>query len=254
MFVHFVSLPYRTGVLQNAIVCLNNGAFRKLYIVVFVNKIERMAERTQAELAYKELSHRILIQEIVPNDRIKEELWAKKLGVSRSAIRESLTRLLGEGLVRAGERGGFFAGELTDEEIRQIREVREILETAAFTLACDRATSQQLKQIAETCEDFSNFIRKEYFSSAHEADLRFHQLLVMAAGNARLAHLYQRSHIPIFLRKMGQSRVHPEEYAQTEKEHRQILDALKKKDKKGGVELLRSHFNRGEKEALSKPE
>lgn len=210
-----------------------------------------MAERTQAELAYKELSHRILIQEIVPNERIKEEFWANRLNVSRSAIRESLTRLLGEGVVRAGERGGFFVSELTDEEIRQIREVREILETAALALACERATPQQLKEIEETCEDYSNFVKKGYFNSAPEADLRFHQLLVAASGNARLTHLYQRSHIPLFMRKMGRSRLHPEDFIQTEKEHRMIFQALKKGDKKGGIELLKSHFSRGAKEALS---
>src|SRR5512141_573825 len=89
------------------------------------------AERTQAELAYKELSHRILIFEIAPNERIVEQAWATKLQVNRAAIRESLTRLLGEGLVYQGERGGFFVSEMTDEELHQIREVREILETGA---------------------------------------------------------------------------------------------------------------------------
>jgi DNA-binding GntR family transcriptional regulator len=209
-----------------------------------------MAERTQAELAYNELSHRLLIQEIIPNERIKEESWATKLNVSRSAIRESLTRLLGEGMVRAGERGGFFANEMKDEEIREIREVREILETAAFTLACERATADQLKQIEETCEDYANFVRKNYLNSAHEADWRFHQLLIAAANNKRLAQLYQRSHIPLFMRKMSRSRTLLEDYVLTEKEHREVFDALKKKDKKRGVELLRAHFKRGEEEAL----
>ncbi|MGI8965108.1 MAG: GntR family transcriptional regulator, partial [Limisphaerales bacterium] len=103
-------------------------------------------ERTQAELAYNELNHRILIFEIHPNERIKEEFWANQLGVSRAAIRESLTRLFGEGIVRAGDRGGFFVNEISEQEIREIREVREILETAAFALACERATTKQVKE------------------------------------------------------------------------------------------------------------
>jgi DNA-binding GntR family transcriptional regulator len=210
-----------------------------------------MGERTQSELAYGELSHRLLIQEIIPNERLKEETWAKKLGVSRSAIRESLTRLLGEGLVRAGERGGFFASELSQKEIREIRELRELLETAAFSLACDRATETQLKAIVETCDDYANFVQKNYLSSAHEADFRFHQLLVAAAGNERLSQLYQRSHIPLFMRKMSRARVQMEDCIQTEKEHRMICEALRKKKKERGVELLKEHFKRGEIEALS---
>ncbi len=211
-----------------------------------------MAERTQAEQAYKDLSHRILVQEIAPNERIKEESWAEKLGVSRAAIRESLTRLLGEGLVRSGEKGGFFASELTDEEIHEVREVRQILETAAFTLACERATTTQLNEIKETVDDFANFVKKNYLASAHEADLRFHQLLVSAAGNKRLSQLYQRSHTPLFLRKTARPGINIEEYIQTEIVHRAIYEAMRKRDKKSGVELLKAHFSRGAKEALAK--
>ena len=130
-----------------------------------------MAERTQAGQAYNELSHRILIGEIPASERIVEEAWADRLGVNRAAIRESLTRLLGEGLVRQGERGGFFVAEMSDDEIREVREVREILETAAFRLACDRATPKQVKEIAETCDDFASFVKKGYLTAAHEADL-----------------------------------------------------------------------------------
>jgi DNA-binding GntR family transcriptional regulator len=210
-----------------------------------------MEERTQAELAYKELSHRILILEIAANDRIKEQYWSEKLQVNRAAIRESLTRLLGEGLVYQGERGGYFASEMTEREIHELREVREILETAAFSLACDRATPKQVEEIEETCDDFANFVKKGYFTGAHEADSRFHHLLIAAAGNARLAQLYNRSHIPLFQRRASQARSNLEEFTQTEKEHRKIVDALKKKDKATGISYLKDHFNRGEKEAVS---
>ena len=209
-----------------------------------------MAERTQAELAYNELSHRILILEIPPNERIIEEFWGDKLGVNRSAIREALTRLLGEGLVRQGERGGFFVSELSDADIHEIRELREILETAAFHLACDRATDRQIKAIGETVDDYASFVKKGYLTAAHEADLRFHQLLMSASGNARLAQLYERSRIPLFQRKAARARAHPEDFELTEREHRAILEALRKRDKKRGVEFLRAHFNRGERDAL----
>jgi DNA-binding GntR family transcriptional regulator len=210
-----------------------------------------MEERTQAELAYKELSHRLLVLEISPNDRIVEQFWSKKLAVNRAAIRESLTRLLGEGLVYQGERGGYFASEMTEQEVHELREVREILETAAFSLACERATEAQIKEIEETCDDFANFVKKGYFTGAHEADLRFHNLLIAASGNARLAQLYQRSHIPLFQRRASQMRTNLEDFIQTEKEHRLIVSALRSHDKSGGVQHLRDHFNRGEKEATS---
>ena len=140
---------------------------------------------------------------------------------------------------------------MTEAEIHEIREVREILETAAFSLSCDRATAKQIKEIEETCDDFANFVRKGYFTGAHEADLRFHHLLMAASGNARLSLLYERAHIPLFQRKATLARIPVEDFIQTEKEHRQVLEALKRRDKKQGVQHLRAHFNRGEKDALA---
>lgn len=209
-----------------------------------------MAERTQAETAYVELSRRILIQEILPNERIIEEFWAEKLHVNRSAIREGLTRLLGEGLIRQGARGGFFVSEMSEGEIEQIHELREILETAAFALACQRATAQQIDAIAETCEDFKTFVDKGYLSAAHEADLRFHQLLIAASGNTRLARFYERSHIPLFHRKAAQAQAHLEDFALTEQEHRGIVESLRARDADGGIAKLKSHLNRGKRDAL----
>jgi DNA-binding GntR family transcriptional regulator len=202
-----------------------------------------MPERTQSEIAYAELRHRIQILEIAPNDRIREEFWSEKLKVNRSAIRETLTRLLGEGLVYQGERGGFFVSEMTTEELRELREVREILETAALALACERAQPKQLADLEEACDDFASFVRKAYFMAAHEADLRFHKLLIAAANNGRLAMLYERSHVPLFHRKVTRARIELDDFIRTEKEHRAILDSLRRKDKKEGVQRLRDHFN-----------
>jgi DNA-binding GntR family transcriptional regulator len=191
-----------------------------------------------------------VVSEVLPNERIIEQLWAEKLGVNRAAIRESLTRLLGEGLVRQGERGGFFVAELSNQDILQLREVREILEIGAFLLACERATVKQIQQIEDTVDDLASFVQKGYFTGAHEADLRFHQLLMNASGNSRLGLLYERSHIPLFQRKNPQSRAPLEEFTKTESEHRSIVDALRRRDKEGGTEALRRHFKRGAGEAL----
>lgn len=200
---------------------------------------------TQAETAYHELRRRILILELKPNERLKEEAWAERLNVSRAAIRESLTRLLGAGLVYSGERGGYFVTEMTAQDVQEIRELREILETAAFRLACTRATAQQFKEILETCEDFTHMVKKGYTTGACEVDLRFHHLLVSASGNSRIVQSYQNSNIPLFHMQLGRSSEFMNDLAQTEAEHRAIAEALKRKEAIKGVKLLRAHFNRG---------
>jgi DNA-binding GntR family transcriptional regulator len=210
-----------------------------------------MTELTQSEKAYQEIRRRILILELRPTERLKEEEWAGKLGVSRAAIRESLTRLLGEGLVYPGERGGYFVTKFSPADFRNIKELREILETSAVALACERATPEQLKEIDETCDDFANMVSKGYFTGACEVDIRFHCLLVAASGNSRLAQVYRNSNIPLFHMKLGRSQNLAHDFAETEREHRLIAAALRKKSAAKAIEILKAHFRRAEKWVLS---
>jgi len=188
--------------------------------------------------------------QIQPNTRIKEDAWVKKLNLGRMAIREALNRLLGEGRVITGEKGGFFIPDMSTNDIHQIQEVHEILELAALRLAIERITEDQLDQLTSICDDFSTMAEKGYVSGACEADIKFHEKLVESSGNTRLSIAYHRSHIPIFHLKLGKTKTYLEDYMQTNTEHRQIVEAIKNKNLKNAEDLLKSHFKRGESAVL----
>src|SRR6185295_1835597 len=194
-----------------------------------------MSTRTQADSAYNDIRRHILTLELAPGERLKEAEWAGRLSVSRSAIRESLTRLRGEGLVEQGGKGGFFVREMTESDVHQIKELREILETAALLLACERATPKQLAHLEELCDDFANFAKKGYVTGAFEADLRFHNVLMEASGNPRLHEFYMRSNIIIFNIRQGRARGYIDDHELTEKDHRAIVEAIRAKDQKKGI-------------------
>ena len=66
--------------------------------------------------AYTEIRRKILSAQISPKTRLKEDYWASKLNVSRMAIRETLTRLLGEQLVTLGPKGVYFVSSMSAED------------------------------------------------------------------------------------------------------------------------------------------
>ncbi|SDJ47130.1 DNA-binding transcriptional regulator, GntR family [Pedobacter sp. ok626] len=209
-----------------------------------------MKEDSQSNKVYSELRKKILSNQIVPGTRLKEDVWATKTEVSRVSVREALNRLLGEGLLETGEKGGYYVKTMTAEDIHEIREIRELLELGALRLAFNNVTDEDIAELDRICDDFTQMVKNGYFSGACEADVKFHETLINMARNAKLRQLYELSNIPLFHLKLGRSQTHMDDYELTDKEHREILKALKAKSLKKAEEFLSKHLLRGEVASL----
>ncbi len=181
--------------------------------------------------AYNDIRKKIVSQQLAPNTRLKEDEWALKVQVSRMAIREALNRLLGEGLLKVGEKGGYFVKPMRVEDVKQIRELREILEIGAIRLTYKKITAEEIQRLEKICDNFSMMAAEGYTSGACEADIKFHETLMECAHNNKLLQIYMTSHIPLFHEKMGKAMGTIDDHEQTDKEHRLIVKALKTKTK-----------------------
>jgi DNA-binding GntR family transcriptional regulator len=206
-----------------------------------------MKNASLAHKAYSEIRKKILSAQIPPNTRLKEDYWAKKLGVSRMAIRETLTRLLGEQLVTLGEKGGYFVAAMSKDDMATIRELREILELGALRLAYKKITREQIGRLEKICKEFTAMVDQGYYAGACEADLKFHETLMECSGNRKLIQTYNNNHIPLFHRHLTKSTSDDDDYRLTDKEHRAIVKALKDKNPDAGEKTLKLHFARGAK-------
>lgn len=209
-----------------------------------------MKEDSQSNKVYSELRKKILSNQLVPGTRLKEDVWATKTEVSRVSVREALNRLLGEALLEVGEKGGYYVKTMTAADIREIREIRELLELGALRLAFNHVTEDDIAELDRICDDFSAMVKNGYFSGACEADVKFHETLINISRNAKLKQLYELSNIPLFHLKLGRSQTHMDDYELTDKEHREILKALKAKSLKKAEDFLVKHLTRGEAASL----
>lgn len=196
--------------------------------------------------AYLEIRKQILSNQITAKTRLKEDIWANRIGVSRMAVREALSRLLGEQLVSLGEKGGYFVASLTAAEIHNIRELREILEVGALKLLSTRITKEKIEKLEKICSDFSLMVKESYFGGACEADVKFHETIIEFADNQKLTQTYKSSHIPLFHQQLGKTQKLMSDYEQTDQEHREIVKALKNNDVELASDWLIKHFARGE--------
>ncbi|HVY76642.1 MAG TPA: GntR family transcriptional regulator [Puia sp.] len=206
-----------------------------------------------ASKAFLEIRRKILSSQVPPNTRLKEDEWAKKLGVSRMAVREALTRLLGEDMLVLGEKGGYYVKSLLPAEIHEIRELREVLELGAMRLAYKKMTKDQFEKLEKICDDYAAMIKNGYFNGALEADMKFHETLVEYSGNKKLLQVYRSSHIPLFHQKLVKSQIGIDDNEQTDAEHRQIIKALKEKKLELAESAMKKQFARGEATLLDIP-
>jgi DNA-binding GntR family transcriptional regulator len=207
--------------------------------------LQNMKTDSFANKAYSEIRRKILSGQVLPDTRLKENSWAKKLEVGRMAVREALARLLGEGLVMPGEKGGYYIAGLTKEGIEEIRELRQILELGALELASQKISKREIKLLEKICDDFTAMASQGYFAGACEADIKFHEALVECSHNSKLISIYRKSHILLFHKKLGKTEAFLNDYKQTDAEHRQIVQALKTGNIASAKKTLIHHFERG---------
>jgi DNA-binding GntR family transcriptional regulator len=94
--------------------------------------------------------NRILAGEVEPDRAIRQDALAAELGVSKIPLREALTRLEQEGLVRSRANRGYFVRDLTIEEAEEVYALRLKLEPEVAAQAARQATEQERTVAAQT--------------------------------------------------------------------------------------------------------
>ena len=203
---------------------------------------EQLFQREQAYLGLRRL---LLLEQLPSGERLRETVWADRLNVNRAALREAFARLEAEGLLERGPRTGYFVPTLTDEDLLEAIEVRMMLENSAIArlVRVGWNTPRHLKPMREACDQLERLMQESYCLGVAEADRRFHQTLIEAAGNPRTVLLYYRAPLPI-IHPVIVSRGHWVAWVQqTLTEHRAILSAIVGQKTSLAQEVLRLHLH-----------
>lgn len=113
------------------------------------------------DVVFKTLRQAILKGELEPGERLMEIQLAERLGVSRTPIREAIRKLELEGLVLMIPRKGAEVARISENNLRDVLEVRRTLEELAVDLACQRMTEDELEELKKTQELFAQAIRED---------------------------------------------------------------------------------------------
>ena len=199
-----------------------------------------------AESVHERIYERIMALEIPPGARITIDVLARDLNVSQTPVREALTRLEREGLVRKAHMIGYSASpQLTRKEFDNLYKFRLMLEPESARQACLNLTPEAMARIEAAAADMEEgeqpVDRNSRYSRFARADAHFHDEILRVADNefVRQALNDQHIHLHIF-RLMFHSRVTQEAL----EEHERLLAAFRKGDAEGVYAAMHDHIAR----------
>ena len=164
----------------------------------------------------------ILSGKYATDEELKEKNIGEELGVSRTPVREALRQLELEGLVTIIPNKGAYVVGISKKDIQDIYEIRSRLEGLCAKWAADNITKEQLDELDENIYLSDFHAAKGNSEQVVELDNRFHEILYNASDSQELKD--------------------PKRSVQSNQEHRQIVEALKKHDANLAEKLANEHM------------
>lgn len=148
---------------------------------------------TSKRWIYQEIRRSIIMGDSQPGARLDLEVLAKSHGTSVTPVRDALQMLSQEGLVSIKPRSGYFVTHITLKQLRDLLDLREILEVASIERAATRITEEQLVELEQVHAGYTGNDDESY-ERYMEENRRFHCLIAQASGNRELADAIGRLH------------------------------------------------------------
>ncbi|MBD3764292.1 MAG: FCD domain-containing protein [Rhodobacterales bacterium] len=191
----------------------------------------------------RRLEHLILTGELAPGERLNELELSQRFGISRGPLRESMQALHAKGLVEMVRNRGVFVRAISTEEAMELYDVRAAVFGLAGRLLTDRVNDAMLAQMHAYLDQLEDLASQRDFDSYYRANLAFHDYLIAAAGNSLLAAEYRS-----FVNKLHLCRarglVQAGGLAVSNREHREMVDAIASGDKLRAQEAFFRHVER----------
>jgi DNA-binding GntR family transcriptional regulator len=202
---------------------------------------ERHDRRKVTDWVYEEIREAIIDLRLAPGDPLREAAIASQLGVSKTPIREALTRLEQEGLVETTSFKGAVVSGYSPRDLEEIYELRALLEGAAVRAVADDASDETRAQLGDLVSR-SRGSRDTGDVAALAALLgAFDVIVYEQVTNRRIRALIEnlRAH----LTRIGNlTEGIPGRVEASVEEHAAIVEAIVRRDADDAERLMRAHI------------
>ncbi len=201
------------------------------------------AKHTLAEDIVDRLREAIYSGQLAPNQRLREEVLASMLGLSRGPVREALAQLEREGLVIRQPNRGATVARLSLEDLDEVYSLRLALEQLAIRQAIRHAEPHHFQEMQKVIQTMAEYLDRGITTQeAATLDMSFHEIIYNASKHKRLLNFWAtlRPQIHIFLLSRNVVNMDFREYILPT--HQAIVDVLRQRDEAQALLTIEEHL------------
>lgn len=194
-----------------------------------------------ADRVYEVLEHNILCGVYAPGEVISEARLSEELGVSRTPIREAMSRLSHEKLIKE-KHGGTIVIGVTEKDVKDLFEVKRRIEVLATRKAAKYISEKKLERLKDNVEQQEFFAQKGDAEKVRDLDTEFHDIIYQGCGSTTFETILTPIHHKMMKFRKLSLESHDRIYDSVS-EHRALYEAIRDRDPDKTEELILLHIN-----------
>ena len=215
-----------------------------MHLTAKLSKIEKPPSLD--EKVYLQIKKAILDCTLSPGAPLVETRLAEELGVSRTPIRRAIARLEQEGFVTADPSKGYNVAEISLQELREIYQLREILECHLVRETAKQFTPEELEEMESALRAADQALEKGDYPGFLATNRAFHHTFDRKYGNQRISDVLANLDEHIYRNLMSEFRAQDSKLLTLSSydEHKLILEAIREGDVESAVSVMRDHLRK----------
>jgi DNA-binding GntR family transcriptional regulator len=207
-------------------------------------KSENFSFKNATDRAYRTIKEMISQYQLVPGQKITYDQLVEKIKMSKTPIINALNRLEQEEFVSSIHNRGFFIKSIDINEVDELFEVREALESKTIAASIKNQTPEMINEIEKAMINHREYHSDIVTRKRQALDAIFHLRIAEMSGNKNLTRILKHVLEHIYLRHRHEG-IPPQRQFVTAKEHQAIFDAIRNKNVSKAQKLMLKHVQGG---------
>jgi len=201
------------------------------------------------ERIYQILKTYIIEGELKEDAKITEAELSKQLGVSKTPVREALSRLVVEGLITLHPNKRMTIAKISSKDIIEVYQLRKWVCGLAATLLASKITEEDIVKFREMIREMELFVEKGKIIEYSKVADRYHRLMQHLSGNSRMENLSNNLHEQVYRYRVKSLKVKGR-IEKSLSEHKKIIEAIIRNDPEQAKKFCQEHLDNALKNIL----